>query len=346
MFNSVSVPRFLSRAGPLLNGLALVALPVLLFGVFLIIAGVNPVTTYQAMLKSTLSDAYGLGEVAVRAAPLVLAALATSVPARARLINVGGEGQLAVGALTTTALAVLLADRLPQWLTLLALALAGALGGAAWAGLAGVLRVKFKLNETIATLLFNYVAFLFLGYMVSGPLKDPASFNWPFSPPLVDTARFPTLPGTRVYLGILVAPVVAVVVWYVVSRTYWGLRLKVVGGNVEAARRAGINVGRVQLIAFLFGGALAGLAGMLQVAGVEGRLRPTTGVGFGYVGFLAAWMVSQHPLWLIASAVLLAVIGVSGDSLQISAGLPSSSVNVLMALVLLVVLARWRGDAR
>jgi general nucleoside transport system permease protein len=331
-----------ARAFPRLIGWVSLAFgPLAVFAVFLLIVKANPLETYWAMLKSTIGDSYGLGEVAVRAAPLILTALATTLPARARLINVGGEGQLAIGAFATAGMAMVLADRWPQAPTLILLALAGMAGGGAWAGLAGILRVKLKLNETICTLLLNYIAFLFVGYMVHGLLKDPASFNWPFSPPLAAVARFPTLTNSRVHLGILIAPIVAGLVWYFTSRTYWGLRLRVVGGNPEAARRAGLNVERIQLLTMLIGGMLAGLAGMIVVTGVEGRLRPATGVGLGYVGFLAAWMVSHHPLWLIGSSVLLAMITVSGDSLQIMAGLPASSVNILMALVLLGVLARF-----
>jgi simple sugar transport system permease protein len=118
------------------------------------------------------------------------------------------------------------------------------------------------------------------------------------------------------------------------------LNIRVVGGNGEAARRAGLPVARIQLLLFVLAGALAGIAGMLEVAGVEGRLRPTTGVGYGYVGFLAAWMVGQHPLGIIASSILLAILAVSGDALQITAGLPASSVRILMAMVLIGVLAQ------
>ena len=316
--------------------------PLLIFALFLLLVGANPIETYVAMLSNTLGNMQGIGEVAVRAAPLLLAALATIVPARAGLINVGGEGQLTIGALTSVALGVAIGDQLPMWITLPLLAIAGMVGGLLWAAIAGVLRVRFNLNETICTLLLNYVAFLVVGMFVNGPLKDPASFNWPFSPPLVDSARFPLLGLSRAHWGIFIAPVVAVLVWFVTSKTFIGLRMRVVGGNPEAAKRAGIHVSRVQLMAMLVGGALAGLGGMIQTSGVEGRLLPTTGVGFGYAGFLAAWMAGQHPLWAIGSALLLALIAVSGDTLQLAASLPASSINILTAAVLLTVLARSR----
>jgi simple sugar transport system permease protein len=322
------------------RGLIVVLGPLAIFALFLLMVGVDPVKTYRMMLQSALGDRYGVSEVLIRATPFLLAGLATAVPARVGLINVGAEGQLALGALFTAAAATALGSGLPGLVLIPLLVVAGMLGGALWAGLAGWLRVRLQLNETIATLLLNYVATLTVAYCVHSFLKDPASFNWPFSPPLPDQARFLTIGGTRLHWGVVLAPVAAVLVWYLVSRTVWGLHMRVVGGNGEAARRAGLNVERIQLFAFLLAGALAGLAGMVEVAGVEGRLRPTTGVGFGYVGFLAAWMVSHHPLWLIGSSLLLAVIAVSGDALQITAGLPASSVNILMALVLIGVLAR------
>ncbi len=331
--------RRISWPGPL--GWAGLALgPLFVFALFLLAVGADPVETYRTMLLSSLGDWYGLSEVWLRATPFVLTGLATALPAQARLVNVGAEGQMAMGALATAALGALLGDKLPMPLALAALLAAGALGGLVWAGVAGFLRTYLRLNETISTLLLNYVATLVVAYFVHGLLKDPDSFNWPFSPPLADSARLLTVGGTRLHWGVLLAPTAAFLVWYLLTRTFWGLRWRAVGGNPQAARRAGLDVARIQLVIFLLAGALAGMAGMIEVAGVEGRLRPTTAMGYGYVGFLAAWMAGHHPLWLLGSSLLLAVIAVSGDALQITAGLPSSSVNVLMALVLVGVLAR------
>ncbi|MEM7127245.1 MAG: ABC transporter permease [Chloroflexota bacterium] len=324
----------------LLQWLGLILGPLILFALFLLAVGADPIRTFRMMFNSAFGDRYGIGEVLIAAAPFALAGLATAIPARVRLVNVGAEGQLAIGALTATFAAVALMDTFPKLITLPLLVLAGAVGGALWSTLAGFLRVRFQLNETISTLLLNYVAFLVVGYFVHGILRDPDSFNWPFSPPFVDAARFTTIGGTRLHWGVILAPLIALLTWYVIARTFIGLRLRVVGGNPEAARRAGYDVDRIQLWVFVVAGALAGIAGMVEVVGVEGRLRPTTGVGIGYVGFLAAWMVNHHPLWLIGSSLLLAVIAVSGDSLQIAASLPASSVNILMALVLIGVLMR------
>lgn len=324
----------------LLRWLLLALGPLAIFALFLLTVGADPIKTYSAMYFSALGDSFGLAEVLIRAAPFILGGLATALPARTRLVNVGAEGQIALGALATTFAAMAIGDSLPAWVTLPALLVAGAAGGALWAGVAGLLRTRLAVNETISTLLLNYVGALVLIFCVHTVLKDPESFNWPFSPPFADAARWVTIGGTRLHWGVIVAPIAALFVWYFLTRTHWGLHLRVVGGNPEAARRAGFNVERIQVLVFLAAGALAGMAGMLEVAGVEGRLRPTTGVGFGYVGFLAAWMVGQHPLGLIASSLLLAVLAVSGDALQITARLPASSVNILMAFVLIGILAR------
>ncbi|MEK7215430.1 MAG: ABC transporter permease, partial [Chloroflexota bacterium] len=317
-------------------------LPVVLFAVFLMLAGVPPIDTFGAMLQSSVGSSYGIGEVLVRAAPFALTALAAAIPARAGLLNVGAEGQLVCGGLGVAAMAAALGDASPAGIPLLIAA--GMAGGAAWAGIAGVLRTKLQLSETISTLLLNYIGYLLVAHVLQGPLKDPASFNWPYSPPLADALRFATFLGSRVNLGMLLAPLAAGVLAVLLFRTYWGLNLRVTGGNPQAARRAGINVPRTYLTVMLIAGALAGLAGVLQVMGVEGRLRPTSGVGFGYAGFLAAWMVGHHPIWVLLSALLLAAIAVSGDALQITAGLPASSINILTALVLLGVLARSQAQ--
>ncbi|MSQ14353.1 MAG: ABC transporter permease [Dehalococcoidia bacterium] len=338
-----SHPRLRTSLRPaLITTLSAVIVPLCLFSVFLMMAGVAPLDAFRAMLQSSLGSSYGIGEVLVRAAPFALTALATAIPARAGLLNVGAEGQLVVGALGAAAASALLKDI--GIVGLPVLILAGIIGGAAWAGLAAVLRTKLQLNETISTLLLNYVAYLLVAHILQGPLRDPASFNWPFSPPIPDGMRFPVLFDSRVHLGLLIAPVAAIIFALALWRTYWGLNLRVTGGNPQAARRAGIDVAKTYLTVMLIAGAMAGLAGVLQVVGVEGRLRPSTGVGFGYSGFLAAWMVSHHPLWLLGSSLLLAAIVVSGDALQITSGLPSSTVGILTALVLLGVLARGHSQ--
>ncbi len=312
------------------------------YGVFLYTQGVNPFVTYNEMLQSTFGNIYGIGEVTIKATPFILTALATALPARVGLISVGGEGQLAIGALSSTFAAVFVLKDMPSIIGIPLLMLAGVLGGALWAVLPGILKVTVRMNETITTLLLNYVAFFLVGYFIYGLLKSPEAFGWPYSARFSDSLRLPTLEGTRIHIGILIAVAAAIIVWYVTTFTRLGFRMRVVGGNIKAAKHSGIFVGRTQFLTLIAGGAIGGLAGMIEVSGIEGHLRPMTGVGYGYIGFLVAWMAGNHPLWILPFAVLLGAISVGGNALEMHSGLNSSIVLILMGLILIVILAGGR----
>jgi simple sugar transport system permease protein len=283
----------------------------------------------------------------VRMTPLIFTGLAVALPARAGLVNIGGEGQFVTGMILAAGAALAFGDNLPAEVLIPFLAITGAAGGAAWAAIAAVLKIFVNVHEALSTLLLNFVAPLILQFVVFGPWKDPATYsNLPQTAELDSSAHLPTYGTTQLHLGIVIAVALAAVVWLALEFTRWGFRARVVGGNPEAARRAGISVRRVMLVALLLGGAAAGIGGMIEVTGVEGRLRPGIGVGFGYIGFLASWLVGHRPLAVVGSAFLLAAISVSGDSLQINAGLPSTSVYVLMALVILLALGVRRRPGR
>jgi len=317
--------------------------PFVLYGLFLLAYGVNPLDLYVSMVKTAFGDLYGFGEVLLKATPFVLTGLAAALPAKAGLVNVGGEGQLAIGALFAAWFAVFYLNGFPAWLGIPLMLVAGALGGAVWAGLVAVLKVKGRLNETITSVLLNYVATFTVGFFVHGLLKDPESFNWPFSPEIASSLRLPIVNGTRLHIGFVVALALAVIVWYVLAKTRLGFRIRVLGSNRLAAERAGYNRNKMYFWVLVAAGAIAGIAGMIEIAGIEGRLRATTGANFGYLGFLAAMMAWNHPLRLIVTAFLLGMISVAGNTLEIGSGLPSSSVNILMALVLFFILGsrRW-----
>jgi general nucleoside transport system permease protein len=290
-----------------------------------------------------------LDDTLIRATPIALTGLAVAVPARAGLVNIGGEGQLMIGMVFATGGALALDDQLRAAVLLPVLAALGMLGGLLWIGIAAVLRVGAGVNEALSTLLLNFVAPLIVAYLVHGPWIDPLGFNVPLTREFAESARLPVFGTTsQLHLGIVLAPAAALLVWMALDFTRWGFRLGVVGANPEAARRAAIAVRRNVVVALLAGGALAGFAGMVEVTGVEGVLRPGIGFGLGYVGFLASWLVGHRPLGIIAAALLLGSISVGGDALQIDAGLPSTSVYTLMALVLMLVLfirgrLQWRG---
>jgi general nucleoside transport system permease protein len=316
---------------------AIAGAPVI-FTAFAAVKGVDPLSLYGDMVLS-LADPVQAQAVLVRAAVLLLAGLAVAVPARAGLLNVGGEGQIVIGAVAAAGVGLVADQRLPGPLVLVLMAVAAMAAGAAWAGLAAGLRLTVKVNEAISTLLLNFVAIDIMLGLIYDPWKDAAGFGQPSSRPLAETARLPLfVSGGTVNAGIVLALVAMVGVWAVLRWTAWGFRLRVVGGNPEAARRAGMKVGPLLLSAMLVGGGLAGLAGLVHFAGTEFQLRPGMAVNFGYVGFLASWLAMHRPLRIGLAALLLAAIAMGGDSLQIDAGLPAASLNVLMAVVLLVVL--------
>jgi general nucleoside transport system permease protein len=311
---------------------------VLIYAAFLAVNGADPVESLRAMWDAAFGDSTGFGETLIRTAPLLLGALAVVVPARAGLFNIGGQGQMVMGAIGAVGMSFALDGSLPRLPTLVLLGLAGAAAGAAWSAIPALLRLTTSANEAITSLLLNYVAGLVLTWLVFERWKDPASLGQAFSEELDSSSRLPILWGERVHSGILIAVVAAFVIWWLLRSTTWGFRLGVLGGNPEAARRAGFRVDGLAVGAMLVGGALAGVAGMVEVTGVEARLRPDMLAGYGYIAFLASWLARHDPLKAIVSSMALAAIFVGGFGLKISAGLSGAAVNVLMALVLLAVL--------
>ena len=314
------------------------------FALFLVLKGASPAEAFEGMWRSAFGDGDALGETILRTLPLLMAALAVAVPARAGLFNIGGEGQLIVGAVGAQGMALALDGSLASAPTLLLMGLAGMAAGLAWAAIAGGLKVLTGMNEAISSLLLNYLASILLAWLVFEPWKDPNSLGQAYSEELVGGQRLPVAWGDRVHIGVVLALIVPVVLWLVLRYTPWGFKLRVVGGNPEAARRAGLKVGGLGLAAMAVGGAIAGLGGMLEVAGVEGRLRPDMLVGFGYIGFLASWLARHDPLKAVGAATALAAVAVGGNGLKVASGLSGAAVNVLMALVLLAVLGWSQRD--
>jgi ABC-type uncharacterized transport system permease subunit len=308
-----------------------------IFGAFMSVKGVNPITAYADMFSSTFTSVDSFGEIFIKMAPILFAALAVTVPARAGLINVGGEGQLVIGGVAAAGITIWLGETTNGTVVMIAMFVAAALAGAAWAGIAGGLRLWVGINEAVTTLLLNYIAIDLSAFLIFDRWRDTAGSGQPSTKAVPVDARLPLLGTSRVSVGIVIALIATVIVWLLLSKTTWGFRLGVVGGNPEAARRAGYKVGGLLLGAICVGGLLAGIGGFVQLAGVEFKLRQGFLVGYGYIGFLASWLAYHQPLKVALASFVLAAIAVGGDSLQIDSGLPAASVNILMALVLLAV---------
>jgi len=310
-----------------------------LFGLLMLSQKANPFGVYNSIIHSAVISGGSIPAVILRAVPIVLAALAVSIPARAGLVNVGGEGQLIVGAIGATGVGVALGNSVPSIVGWLTMAIAGMGLGAIWAAIAGVLRVTVNANEAVTTLLLNFIANDTMLYLLYQPWKDPTGGGQPESRPLTSHEVLPHIFGSSLNLGVIVTLVVALFIWYVLQRSGWGFALRVVGGNQVAARRAGLPVSRLMISSMAAGGALAGLGGMLYLAGTQLQLLPGGTATYGYIAFLAAFLGRHDPVKVVLSALLFSAIAVSAPGLQLNYGLDGNVVDALLALIVLAPLA-------
>ncbi len=321
-----------------------IAIGLAIFSAILILDGHDAWNALDVMYRSSLGSEFGRQEILVKVIPFGLCAAATAIPARAGLINVGGEGQFYMGAFAASG--VILFSGAPGIMLLPLAFVAGMIGGGLWAGLVALLRIKGNVNEAISSLLLNYVAIQIVNYFVYGPWRDPSGPSWPYTEVFPDSASLPVIYGQRVSLGLVFFVVTLAIMFAVFRYTRVGFKTRIVGGNAVAAERTGISVRRYLFWSLVAGGAVAGLAGMVEVTGIQGRLQSGISVQYGFIGFLASWL-GGHGSWGILAAVLLfATISVGGDGLQIGASLPASTVNILMSLILFGVLASRKNTFR
>jgi len=318
-----------------------------LFGFIAWLKDAEPFSMFRTMIDTTLLNSSSLQQTVLRAVPIALAALAVTIPARAGLVNVGGEGQLIIGAVVATGVGVAIGDDVPGIVSWTAMCLGGALGGAIWAGLSALMRTVLGANEAVTTLLLNFIATDVMLYLLYEPWKDPDGSGQPQSRPLPKDAILPKLFGSDINLGVFIALAAVGLVWFLLTKTTWGFALRVVGGNSEAARRSGMNVNRLLLSSMFVGGAIAGLGGALNFAGVDAQLHPSATLTYGYVAFLASFLGRHKPLQVFGAAVLFSAIALSGNGLQINDNLDGAIVDILLALIVAVplVLVKFRRRA-
>ena len=320
------------------SALALLASAVL-FGLLLIFyAGVDPFEAYALMYQGAFGSWFSFQNTLTRAAPLILVALCTALPARLGLMIIGNEGALVLGGLAAAAMGVA-ASSAPSLIVQLAMAAAAMVAGGAWIALAGGLRQYRGVNETISSLLLTYIAIALMNHFVEGPLRDPASLNKPSTHSIGDANMIGTIGGADVHWGLAFGVVACLVCWVVLRFTTWGFAMRVIGGNPKTARMMGLNVGRYVLVACAAGGAAAGLAGMVEVAAVHGKANASLAVGYGFTGILVSFLARHHPLAIIPIAILLGGIGASGGLLQRRLDLPDAAVVVLQGIIFVSILA-------
>jgi simple sugar transport system permease protein len=303
-------------------------------------AGFNALRAFEALLYGSFGSLYNATELFVKAAPILLIALGTAIAFKAGVWNLGFEGQLFMGALCSTWIALLVPRTIINIIPLLVIF--AMLGGAAWAIIPGILKVKFKANEMVTTLMLNYVGIYIVQTILrTGPttIRDPTLLFFA-SYPVPGTARYPYLiPGTRLHAGVIVAFVFALVVYVLLMKTPIGLQIKIFGCNPRAARYAGINTDRIILIVMAMSGALAGLAGMGEVCGVFSRLQLGISAGYGFFGILVAVMGRLDPRGIILTSLLFAVLYNGSESMQRMAGVNIYFAYVIMGLIVVSTLA-------
>ncbi|MGE3652457.1 MAG: ABC transporter permease, partial [Reyranellaceae bacterium] len=315
-----------------------VAASMVLFGAFVAANGVDPLELYSLMYTGAFGTWFSWQNTLQRAAPLVLTALCVAIPARLGLMIIGAEGALVAGGVAAAAVGVAMQGA-PALPVQVAMAVAGMALGALWIGAAGALRHWRGVNETISSLLLTYVAIALMNHLVEGALRDPASLNKPSTGHIGEGVMLGAIPGMDVHVGLIFGVVACVACWVLMERTTFGFAARMVGGNVRAARIAGLPVGRLVLLACALGGAMAGLAGMIEVAAVHGRANASLAVGYGYTGILVAFLARQNPLAVIPVAILLGGIGASGGLLQRRLDLPDATVLVLQGILFVTILA-------
>jgi simple sugar transport system permease protein len=327
--------RFWSIASPLLALVITVVIGALMF----VALGKDPARGLQVFFWEPISSAYRIGELTVKATPLLLIALGLAVCFRSNVWNIGAEGQYVIGAVVAGGVALLADKDTSRWIVL-AILLAGVLGGMAWAGITALLRDKFNANEILVSLMLVYVAALTLSYMVSGPWKDPHGYNFPQTKTFEAVTQIPRLmQGSRVSIGVLVALAGVAALWIYLFRTRAGFAQQVGGLAPAAARYAGFSSRKALWVALLVSGGAAGLAGALEVAGPLGQLTPYVPVGYGFAAIIVAFVGRLHPVGMVFSAILMSMFYIGGELAQSRLGLPKSLTGVFQGLLLFTLLA-------
>ncbi|WCM92282.1 ABC transporter permease [Acidovorax sp. NCPPB 2350] len=342
--------RLWTFGSPLLALAITVLLGVLLFGAM----GKDPVRGLQVFFWEPVKSAYALGELMVKATPLLLIALGLAVCFRSNVWNIGAEGQFVIGAVAAGGTALLAGPGTGPWIVP-AILLAGMLGGMCWAGITALLRDRFNANEILVSLMLVYVATLVLGYLVYGPWKDPMGYNFPQTRTFERVTQIPRLvQGSRMTIGLPIALAAAAALWVFLFRTRAGFAQQVGGLAPAAARYAGFSSRRALWTALLVSGGAAGLAGALEVAGPLGQLTPYVPAGYGFAAIIVAFVGRLHPVGMVFSAVLMSMFYIGGELAQSRLGLPKSLTGVFQGLLLFTLLAcdtliayrvRWTGAA-
>ncbi|MEZ2223785.1 ABC transporter permease [Rhizobium sp. RCC_161_2] len=326
------------RAEPVAITLGAILAGTALFSLFILSVGKSPTDLYRFIYTGGFGSWFSIQNSLSRASPLLLTALCVALPARLGLVIIGGEGAVVLGGVAAAAIALPIAGLWPPIIVLILMAFAGMVIGGIWIGLAGFLRHYRGVNETISSLLLAYIAIALMNQFVEGPLRDPASLNKPSTTPLPHDYMLGKIPGMDVHLGLVIGIVACIASWILIEMTSYGFAARIAGGNVRAAQIQGLPVGRLIAGFTAIAGSFAGLAGMIEVAAVQGSANASLAAGYGYTGILVAFLARHNPLAIIPVAFLLGGINASGGLIQRRMGLPDATVLVLQGTLFVVIL--------
>jgi len=315
----------------------------MLGAVILLTIGADVLRTYLVILTEPLKSIGLISEVLIRAIPLTIIALGISVAYRSGIINIGAEGQMAIGILSTTAIALLLPD-LPKGILLPLALLSGCIGGALWGAIPGLLKAKLQVSELLSTVMLNYIAAQFYTFLLRGPMLDPAEMTTgsgtPQSMRLTKNIWLSRMiPGTRLHTGLIIAMVLAVIIFLMLWKTSFGFKMRAAGASERAARYGGINVAKYLVIAMMISGAFAGIAGAVEVCGVHHRAIEGITGGYGFSGIVVALFGGLHPAGIIPASFFFGLLLVGADMTQRMVGVPANMVQVLQGIIILVIVA-------
>ena len=327
-----------SRKAIILVPLVSFLVSLFLTGILLVIFKANPFVTYASMFVGAFGSWINFTETLVKAIPLMLTGIGVGLAFRLKFWNIGAEGQLVFGGVAATWVALFWAPFLPAWMVLPAALIFGVLAGALWAGIPAVLKVGLNVDETLVSLMLNYVAILLAQGLYYGAWIDPDGMGFPGTKMFPKSAWLPRFSG-RAHVGLFIALILGLVMWVVLNRTKWGFEVKMVGQNPRAAKVMGVKIGTTVLTAILISGAFAGLAGAFEVTAISHRLQQGLAMGYGYTAIIVAWMAQLNPVASIFVAVLMAGLLVGGDQVQMMMGLPSAMGIVLQGMILFPMLA-------
>ena len=315
-----------------------VFIALLISSFFILLAGVNPLDSYKELFIGSFGSKNAVAETLSRATPIILTGLAASIAFRARFWNIGAEGQLYAGALAVTFFGTGIIE-LPAIIMIPFLFMVGAIAGGLLLLPLVILKIYYKVDEVVTTLLTNFIVILLVSYLLEGPWKDPMSLGWPQGASVIDQGILPQiLSKTRLHLGFIFSIIFAILIWIVISKHLIGYKIKAVGFNSSAASHSGIPVLKTIFIVALLSGGMAGMAGVTETAGLKGYLTLDLSPGFGYAGIAVAMLAGLHPIGVIASGIFLASIYVGADAMSRSMNVPTYLADVIVAITILCVL--------